>query len=188
MTKKKSAPKRSPIVLATMDLLYALGEDPAREGLLRTPERVAKLWAELLKPLPFKFTTFAAEGMDEMVVQTGIPFYSMCEHHILPFFGTATVAYIPKDRLVGLSKLSRAVHHYAAGLQNQERITLRVADALEALNPMGVAVLLRARHLCQEMRGPRVVGAETVTERLTGVFRTKPEVRAEFLALARGGR
>lgn len=170
-------------------LLEASGQDIHREGLRDTPARVAKFYEEWLHPQPFEFTTFDAEGTDEMVVQTGIPFASLCEHHMLPFVGTAAVAYLPDRRIVGLSKLARAVHHAARGLQNQERITRAVADMIEQnLAPRGVAVVLRAEHLCMTMRGVRVPGAVTTTSDLRGVFRDGGSARAEFLALAGGAR
>jgi GTP cyclohydrolase I len=173
------------IETATRDLLSALGEDPAREGLRDTPARAARFWREQMVPHEFTLTTFVNEGIDEMVVQAGIPFYSLCEHHLVPFFGTATVAYVPGARLVGLSKLARTVQHHARGLQTQERITSLVAATLtEKLSPKGVGVLLRARHLCMEMRGARVAGAATTTSKLTGCFSDDARCRQEFMALA----
>lgn len=167
-------------------LLVGMGHDPGREGLKETPRRVAKSMAEICTPKPFDFTVFDAEGMDEMVVQAGIPFYSLCEHHMLPFFGEAAVAYIPDGKIVGLSKLARAVQYCAAGLQNQERITTSVADMLQAkLAPKGVGVVLKARHLCMEMRGVRTAGTATTTSRMLGAMLDKPEARAEFLRLAK---
>lgn len=173
---------------ATRTLLGAIGHDD-REGTARTPERVAKFWAEWLAVPPFELTTFDAEGADEMVTQVGIPFYSICEHHLLPFFGTAAVAYVPKGQIVGLSKLARLVEQHARRPQNQERITTAVAEALMAgLGAAGVGVQIRARHLCMEMRGVRAAGAETVTTAVRGVFREDPAARAEFLAAVRGDR
>jgi GTP cyclohydrolase I len=169
-------------------LLYALGEDPEREGLRETPRRVAKFYGEWLDRRAVEFTSFASEGMDELVVQRGIPFFSLCEHHMLPFFGTATVGYLPNGRIIGLSKLARAVRVSSECLQNQERITMRVADLLEKeLSPRGVGVVLRARHLCMEMRGVRAHGTETVTSRLRGVLLEDQRARAEFLSLAGEG-
>ncbi len=174
---------------AVRQLLQALGQDLDREGLRDTPARVVRFLATFCNPAPFEFTTFQAEGMSEMIVQAGIPFASLCEHHLLPFTGTAAVAYIPGTRIVGLSKLARAVQHCAAGLQNQERVTRAVADLLlEKLEPAGVGVVLRARHLCMEMRGVKAAGTWTVTSDLRGAIFDKPEARAEFLALAREGR
>lgn len=171
-------------------MLQFIGEDPSRGGLAETPERVAKAWAfwcsgydkdpaDLLK-------TFedGAEGCDEMVVVRDIPFYTHCEHHMAPFFGTATIAYIPDGRIVGLSKLSRLLDLYARRLQVQERLTAQVADALmEHLKPKGVGVVVKARHLCMESRGVCQQGHHTRTSALRGVFKDEPAVRGEFLAL-----
>jgi GTP cyclohydrolase IA len=169
---------------ATLALLGAIGEDPQREGLRETPRRVAKFWQEFLTPPPFTFTTFDAEGMDEVVVQHGIPFFSLCEHHLVPFFGHAAVAYLPNGRIVGLSKLARTVQHFAQRLQNQERMTLEIADLLQAkLAPRGVAVVLQARHLCMEMRGARTHDTQTVTSALRGTFRDDARARQELMAL-----
>lgn len=167
-------------------LLRALGQDVDREGLTDTPRRVVRALREQCTPEPFAFTVFDSEGMSEMVVQAGIPFYSLCEHHVLPFFGEAAVAYIPNGKVVGLSKLARAVRFCASGLQNQERITTAVADMLDRhLAPLGVGVVLRARHLCMESRGVRAPGAETTTSCLRGAFRDDGRARNEFLELAR---
>lgn len=168
-------------------VLVALGEDPTREGLRDTPDRVERFWNEWLHPKPFNFTAFDADGTDEMIVQTAIPFYSFCEHHMIPFFGHAAVGYLPHGRIVGLSKLARAVEYCARGLRTQERITNAVADMLEdGLHPRGIGVVLRAEHLCMAMRGVRAPGATTVTSCLRGVFREDAMARAEFLDLALG--
>ena len=172
---------------AVRDLLAALGEDTTREGLQETPMRVVKFLAGLVRPEPFKLTTFDSEGMSEMIVQTGIPFSSLCEHHMLPFVGTAVVGYIPGAKIVGLSKLARAVQYCASGLQNQERVTMRIADMLGEIQPVGLGVVLRARHTCMEMRGVKAIGSWTTTSELRGAIFDKPEARAEFLALAREG-
>lgn len=162
-------------------ILSSLGHDVEREGLKDTPRRHCKLLAEFATPGDFNFTTFDAEGYDEMIVQTDIVFYSLCEHHLVPFFGHAAVAYIPGKRIVGLSKLARTVDYFARRLQNQERITKQVADYLqEKLEPRGVAVSLRARHLCQEMRGVRKPDMFTTTTDLRGAFR-EGTCRNEFL-------
>ena len=166
-------------------LLAALGEDTNREGLLETPTRVAKFYETFLRPKPVKLTTFVNEGTDELIIQTGIPLYSLCEHHMLPFFGTACVGYLPSDRIVGLSKLARLVQFYASGLNNQERITKTIANALEAIKPKAIGVTIRARHLCMEMRGIRVPGAETITSCMRGALRDDAKARAEFLSLTR---
>ena len=174
------------VLAATEALLDGLGHS-GREGVIGTPKRVAKFWAEFLSPEPFEFTTFEGDGADQMVVQLAIPFYSVCEHHLLPFFGVASVGYVPSGRIVGLSKLARAVQWYARRPQNQERITEQVADLLmDKLTPAGVGVQLRARHLCMEMRGVRAAGVETVTTAVRGVFREDAAARGEFLAAVRG--
>lgn len=156
-------------------------DNPRREGLLNTPERYVKFLKEFLEPKPFKFTTFQNEGYDEMIIVKDIPFYSLCEHHLAPFFGTANVAYIPTNKIVGISKLPRLVDMYARRLQNQERITHQIANTLEhELKPLGVAVSLKAKHLCMAMRGINKE-AWTITTKLTGNFREDPKVRSEFM-------
>jgi GTP cyclohydrolase I len=171
--------------------LLELGEDPEREGLLDTPERVAGSLrfltdgygqdaAEIVGDALF------AQDYDEMVLVRGIPFYSLCEHHLLPFFGECDVAYVPAGRVVGLSKIPRVVDAYAHRLQLQERMTRELAEALQdVLQPAGVAVVVRARHLCMEMRGVEKAEAETVTSCLLGAFRDDARTRAEFLELTR---
>ncbi len=162
-------------------------DNPKREGLRDTPKRWAKMFTELTQGHEFSMTTFANEGTDEMVAEVGIPFYSLCEHHLAPFFGTAVVAYIPDKRIVGISKLCRTVDHFARSLQVQERMTMQIADMLQKkLQPKGVAVMLRARHMCQEMRGVRKSGVETVSTCLKGAFLDKPATRQEFMDIARG--
>lgn len=166
-------------------LLREIDADPTREGLAETPARHIRFLREFTSPEPFNMTTFDSEGMDQAIFQRGIPFYSLCEHHVVPFFGTALVAYIPNGRIVGLSKLARTVDRHARGLQNQERITQAVGKTLEeALHPRGVAVIITARHLCMEMRGIRKPGAETVTSYLSGVFKEDAAARAELLQMA----
>jgi len=169
---------------AVRELLRYVGDDPTREGLRETPARHLKFLREFSSPQEFTWTTFQNEGGDDMIVQTGIPFYSLCEHHLAPFFGTACVAYIPEGRIVGLSKLARAVDYYSRRLQNQERITYEVAEAIQReLAPTGVAVVMKARHLCMEMRGVRKAGCETTTSRMSGAFFDNGRCRAEFLKL-----
>lgn len=165
-------------------------DQPLREGLTDTPARMAKAWefftsgydvdiGKLLKT--FKD---GAEGYNEMVLVKDIPVYSRCEHHLEAIFGTATVAYIPNGRVVGLSKLSRLVDAFARRLQVQERLTVNIADALdEHLQPLGVGVIIKARHLCMEARGVCQQGHHTVTSALRGVLKTDPAARAEFLSL-----
>jgi GTP cyclohydrolase I len=175
-------------VRAVQDLLVALGEDPTSEHLVRTPERVARAYRELLTPASVDPTTFPNdEGYDELVMVRDIPFHSLCEHHLLPFVGRAHVAYLPKDRILGLSKLARVVEHYSRALQVQERMTQQIADWLqETLAPRGVGVVLEAEHMCMRLRGVRVPGTMTVTSALHGTIRNDPRTRTEFLDLARG--
>ncbi|MFZ3010083.1 MAG: GTP cyclohydrolase I FolE [Candidatus Microsaccharimonas sp.] len=166
------------------DLIKAIDNNPDREGLVETPKRVAKFIKEFYGKEPFNVTTFENEGYDEMITQINIPFYSMCEHHILPFFGVAHIAYIPDKKIVGLSKLSRVLDHFAHNLQNQERITTQVVEYLyEKLDPQGVAVVLAARHMCMEMRGIRKIGAETTTSALKGAFKHNEPTRVEFFQM-----
>ena len=136
----------------------------------------------ILSPPEFKYTTFEAEDMDQMIVQDNIPFYSFCEHHIAPFFGTAVIAYIPNKKIVGLSKLARTLELYSRRLQNQERITTQIAERLmEELDPKGVAVSLKAQHLCMAMRGVRKHDTWTTTTKLKGVFLDEEKAKQEFL-------
>lgn len=168
-------------------LLEAIGEDPSREGLRDTPRRMSRMLMELCNREEFNFTVFDAEGMSEMIVQSDIPMHSLCEHHVLPFMGTAAVAYIPDGKIVGLSKLARTVRYCSRGLQNQERITRAVADFLEQrLAPLGIAVLIRATHTCMSIRGVQVTNSWTTTSCLTGVFLTESAARAEFMSIANG--
>ena len=166
-------------------LLAHFGEDPDREGLQETPKRYVKFLTEFLKPKPFKMTVFDSENYDEMITQVNIPFFSLCEHHLAPFFGTAAVAYIPNGKIVGLSKLARTVDWFANRLQNQERITNQIAEHLEkVLKPQGVAVVLQARHLCMEMRGVKKHDTFTMTSAVRGLLKTDNKAREEFLTLA----
>lgn len=172
--------------------LRALGIDPddrSNPDLARTPHRFATAYAELLTPRAFDFTTFAnTEGYDELVLVRDIPVRSVCEHHVLPFVGIAHVAYLPADRIVGLSKLPRIVEHYASRLQTQERLTLQVADALEThLQPRGVGVVVEAEHTCMSLRGARAGHASTTTSALRGLVRENPASRSEFLSLVNRG-
>lgn len=172
-------------------LLQYIGEDPSRGGLLETPQRVAKAWAHWTAGYGkdpadlLKVFEDGADGCDEMVIVKNIPFYTHCEHHMAPFFGTATVAYIPDGKIVGLSKISRVVDMFARRLQVQERLTNQIADALhDNLQPKGVGVIIEARHLCMESRGICQQGHSTITSAVRGVIKDKPEARAEFMALA----
>jgi GTP cyclohydrolase IA len=159
-------------------------DNPEREGLKETPKRYIKFLKEFLTPKEFNFTVFDAEGTDEMIIQTNIPFYSLCEHHMAPFFGVAHVAYIPEDKIVGLSKLARVVDLYANRLQNQERITTQIAERLmKELNPKGVAVSMKAQHLCMCMRGVKKHDTWTTTSKMVGVFKENMNCRQEFLNL-----
>lgn len=173
---------------ATSDMAFVIGafDDTGREGLRDTPKRYVKFMHQFLSPEPFNFTTFESEGYDEMIIVKDIPFFSLCEHHLAPFFGTGSIAYIPNPdtkRIVGLSKLPRVLDMFSRRLQNQERITAQVAQYIqEQLNPAGVAVMLEARHMCVEMRGIKKSGANTVTTSLIGNFKTDSTVRAEFMA------
>ena len=171
---------------AARDLLVALGADPSDDGLRETPARVARAYMEMLTAEPFDLTTFPNdERYDELVVVRSIPFYSLCMHHLLPFHGTATVAYIPDERILGLSKLARVVELFARDLQVQERLTVQVAGWLEEhLRPKGVGVVLEAEHMCMSLRGVQKPGARTVTSALHGLVRDDLRTREEFLALA----
>lgn len=162
-------------------LIGAIDDNADREGLQETPKRVEKFYQEFLSSEKFNATTFKNEGYDEMVVQCNIPFYSLCEHHMVPFFGVAHVAYIPNERIIGLSKFSRIIDHFAHRLQNQERITTQIADYIDdILKPHGIAITMTARHLCMEMRGVRKIGAKTTTTSLRGAFKSDPRTRSEF--------
>ena len=165
------------------EILKHLGEDVEREGLRETPKRYIKFMTEFLKAENYNFTTFDAESSDEMIIQTNIPFYSVCEHHVAPFFGTANVAYIPNGKIVGLSKLARTVDFYANKLQNQERITTQIAERIQSeLDPKGVAVSLKAQHLCMCMRGVKKYDTWTTTSKLLGIFKDDDKARNEFLS------
>jgi GTP cyclohydrolase IA len=175
---------------AVADLLVALGQDPVTTpGLLDTPRRVAASFAEMLEPKPFRFTTFPNEGYDEMVVARDITFNSLCMHHMLPFKGVAHVAYIPDERIVGLSKLARVVEMFSRKLQVQEALTTEIAECLqEHLAPKGVGVVLEAEHMCMTLRGVQKPGTMTVTSALLGKMREDPRTRQEFLSLIHGSR
>ncbi len=172
---------------AVHDLLRALGQDVNTEVLQETPRRVAAAYAELLRPRDFHPTTFPNdEGYDEMVIARGIAFSSLCEHHLLPFVGVAHVAYLPDDRILGLSKLARVVEMFARSLQVQERLTKQVATWLQQhVRPKGVGVVLEAEHTCMTIRGVRAPGTRTLTSALHGVIRDDARTRAEFLALTK---
>jgi GTP cyclohydrolase I len=173
------------------ELLRRMGEDPARDGLIKTPERVEKSMAFLTRGYEQHATEILRGALfdvdyDEMVIVRDIEFYSLCEHHMLPFFGKAHVAYIPNGKVIGLSKVARLVDVYARRLQVQERMTRQVADAIvEAIQPQGVAVIMEAQHLCMMMRGVEKQGSMTTTSTMLGCFRESPQTRSEFLSLIR---
>ena len=182
------------VARAVREILEAIGEDPDRDGLVRTPERVASMYQELMGGVSEQddhlAVTFAAEH-DEMVMVRDIPLYSLCEHHLVPFLGKAHVAYIPNadGRITGLSKLARLVDAYSRRLQVQERLTTQVADEIEAgLKPRGVLVVIEAEHLCMSMRGVQKPGATTVTSAVRGLFRENLATRAEAMQFIRGQR
>lgn len=170
---------------AARDLLRALGTDVDVEGLRETPRRMADAYAELLTPQPFRATTFSNEdGYDELIVARAIPFHSLCMHHLLPFHGVAHIGYLPRERIIGLSKLGRVVELFARDLQIQERLTTQIAGWLEEeLEPKGVGVVLEAEHMCMSLRGVQKFGAQTVTSALHGLVRDDARTRQEFLAL-----
>ncbi len=188
-------PSREEAEAAVRTLLRWAGDDPAREGLLDTPARVARAYGEWFQgyeddPEAMLQRTFEeVEGYDEMVLLTDIRFESHCEHHLAPIIGKAHVAYLPTDRVVGISKLARVVDAYAKRLQVQEKLTAQIAGALErALKPRGVAVLIEGEHHCMSTRGVHRPGVSMVTTRLTGAFQENPALRAEFMALAQPDR
>lgn len=182
------------IARAVRDILEAIGEDPDREGLKETPERVARMYEEVFSGLSEDahdhLKLFNEKGNDELVVVRDIPLYSMCEHHLLPFVGKAHIAYIPSDgKIIGLSKLARIVNVYAKRPQVQERLTTQIADFLyEELEAKSVAVLIQAEHLCMTMRGAKAAGAMTQTSALRGTARKDARTRSEVMALLSGGK
>ncbi len=177
---------------AVLEIIEALGEDPNREGLAETPQRVARFYAEVFAnihddPADAVDAFFGEEHYQEIVMVREIPFYSMCEHHFVPFHGQAHVAYVPRGRVTGLSKLARLVDGYARRPQMQERLTAQVADSLnDRLDPLGVLVVIEAEHLCMSMRGVKKPGARTVTSAVRGVMESNPATRSEALALLFG--
>jgi GTP cyclohydrolase I len=174
--------------------LELIGEDPRREGLLKTPERVAKSMRFLTEGYASSAEEVVGKGIfkeehDNMIMVRDIELYSLCEHHMLPFFGKAHVAYIPNGKIVGLSKIPRIVDVYARRLQVQERLTEQIAEGLcSVLNPSGVGVVIEAYHLCMMMRGVQKQNSKTITSALRGAFREDPKTRDEFLRLAHNGR
>lgn len=183
-------PSREEAEAAIRTLLAWAGDDVAREGLVDTPARVAKAYSELFSgygedPAAILATTFEEiEGYDDLVLVKDIPFHSHCEHHMVPFFGHAHIAYYPERGVVGLSKLARVVDVFARRLQTQETMTAQIANAInDALHPRGLAVLIEAEHLCMSMRGIRKAGATTTTCQFTGVFRDDPAEQMRFFAM-----
>jgi len=181
------------IETAVLSIIKAIGDDPKREGLKDTPQRIADMYTELFAGIDMdakaELTVGFEVGHREMVILRDIPFYSMCEHHLLPFYGVAHVGYIPNEegRVVGVSKLARVVEIFAKRLQLQERMTSQIADAIcEALQPDGVAVVIQAEHLCMTMRGIKKQGSNVITSATRGLFRTRAATRAEFLSLVQG--
>ena len=188
MEKFHSVDKES-IEKAVKQILLAIGEDPEREGVKNTPSRVARMYEELFwgmntDPKDFLDVSFT-EYHDELVLVKDIPIYSMCEHHFLPFYGVAHIAYIPKGgKVVGISKLARVAEAYARRPQLQERLTSQIADCIyDTLNPMGVGVVIQAEHMCMTMRGVKKPGSITVTSAVRGIFETRPQTRAELFSL-----
>ena len=175
---------------AVRTILRAIGEDPERDGLSRTPERVARMFSEIFagmrKDPAHEMNVVFDECHDEMIMVRDVPLYSMCEHHLVPFLGTAHVAYIPnvKGQITGLSKIARVVEVFARRPQVQERLTTQIADAIEeALDPRGVLVVIEAEHLCMSMRGVQKPGSRTVTSAVRGIFRESEATRAEAMNL-----
>ena len=181
------------IKAAVASIIEAIGENPKREGLVGTPNRVAEMYTELFMGLDKdpreELTVSYEEGHREMVIVKDIPFYSMCEHHLLPFYGTVHIGYIPdaEGRIVGLSKLARVVEIIARRPQIQERVTTQIADTImDGLKPSGVAVIVQAEHMCMIMRGIKKTGSSIITSAIRGAFRHRPETRAEFFSLIQG--
>jgi len=192
MAKKRKTVDTERIRKAAKEILLAIGEDTEREGLKKTPERVARMYAELLggmhedpkKHLRSVFT----ENYDEIVLLRDIPFYSICEHHLMPFIGSAHVAYLPSGTVLGVSKLARIVDCFARRLQTQERLTYQIADfIMNSLKPKGVAVVLEASHSCMTIRGIKKPGSVMVTSALRGIFRRDPKSRNEVMSLMHNG-
>lgn len=183
---------REKIERAVRDILEAIGEDPSREGLIETPKRVAAMYEEIFSGIeddPRRhIKVFSEKDNDEVVVVRDIPLYSMCEHHLLPFVGKAHIAYIPSEgKVIGLSKLARIVDLFAKRPQLQERLTSQIADFLyEELNPLGIAVVIEAQHLCMTMRGAKAAGSMTQTSALRGVAKKDARTRAEIMSLLKG--
>jgi GTP cyclohydrolase IA len=188
---RRSVVQQERIKKAVAEIIDAIGEDSEREGMVGTPGRIAEMYAELFSGLgedPREVLTVGfEEGHQEMVILRHIPFYSMCEHHFLPFYGVAHVGYIPNGRVVGISKLARVVEILARRPQLQERLTSQIADTImECLNPEGVGVVIEAEHFCMTMRGIKKPGSQVVTSANRGIFRKRGPTRAEFFSLLSG--
>ena len=176
---------------AVLSIIEAIGEDPKRQGLVGTPSRIAEMYAELFMGIDLdpkeELTVSFEEGHHEMVILRDIPFYSMCEHHLLPFYGVVHVGYIPKGSIVGASKLARVVEILSKRPQLQERLTTQIAETIvEALQPDGVAVVIQAEHMCMTIRGVKKPGSNVITSATRGLFRTKAATRSEFMSLVQG--
>jgi GTP cyclohydrolase I len=187
----QSGPDRARIQAAVVEMLTAIGDNPGRDGLHETPRRISEMYAEIFEGLwmdPRKYLEVVFEvAHDELVILRNIPFYSMCEHHFLPFHGEAHVGYIPDGRVVGISKLARVVEGFARRPQIQEQLTSQIAEAImEVLKPDGVAVVIEAEHLCMTMRGVKKPGSRMVTSAMRGDFKQSAVTRAEFLSLVHG--
>ena len=193
MTDSKNTVDLATIEKAVRDILLAVGEDPAREGLADTPARVARMYAELFSGLPQNparhLDVHFTEQYDEMVILRDISFYSMCEHHLLPFMGRAHLAYLPRGKVVGVSKLARVVEEIARRPQVQERLTSQIADILmDKLNARGAGVIIEAEHTCMTIRGIRKPGSVMVTSAMRGLFKSNPATRHEAINLLTGGK
>jgi len=187
----KTGIDKAKIEQAVLMIIEAIGEDRMREGLIDTPRRIAEMYAEIFHGMYCdpreELKVGFEEGHHEMVILKDIPFYSMCEHHFLPFYGLAHIGYIPSGRVVGASKMGRVVEIIAKRPQLQERLTTQIADTIiEVLEPKGVAVVINAEHLCITMRGVKKPGSNIVTSATRGIFRRSPATRAEFLSLVQG--
>jgi len=192
MGDKSKAIDTERIKKAVKEILLAVGEDVGREGLRDTPERVARMYTELLGGMredpEMHLRSMFSENHEEVVVLRDIPFYSICEHHLMPFIGSAHVAYLPTGSVLGISKLARIVECFARRLQTQERLTYQIADFLmDRLKPRGTAVVLEASHSCMTIRGIKKPGAVMVTSALRGIFRKDPKSRSEVLGLMHSG-
>jgi GTP cyclohydrolase I len=187
LDREEESRRKAAVEDAVRQILANVGEDPEREGLLRTPERIARMYDEILGGYLVDPVALVNEALfdvkyDEMIVVKDIEFYSMCEHHMLPFFGKAHVAYVPRDKVIGLSKIPRIVEMFARRLQVQERMTQEIAELLnEVLGPHGVGVVVEGAHMCSMMRGVRNENARMVTSAMLGNFKDSPKTRSEFM-------